>query len=243
MRINFRFILLGVLVGILSTIGFQELSNRYQPSPPWPETSDEAPGAGNTENMSSGSFPGADAPDGRDGEYVIVPRDHPLQQMRITTQTAVNSTNLNINIQDNGTRIQLWDTDSNRAREERIVPVNQTEYLYGKDGGFPVYIRTATNEVVRIDGIYHDLYRQEDKKYIIVDGDKLEVDFSDMDDVRLTPLLDQENGPSGQVRAEIDIRNYRSETNEADMSPLSIPLNLEQDDELMKQGFLPPREE
>ena len=76
-----------------------------------------------------------------------------------------------------------------------------------------------------------------------MDGDKLEVDFSDMDDVRLTPLLDQEAGSTGEMRAEIDIRNYRSETDETDIIPLPISLNQERDDELMKQGFLPPRDE
>jgi hypothetical protein len=241
MRINFRFILLGVLVGILSTIGYQELSNRYQPAYPEIDPSKEALQSENTKNISSGSFREIRSLDGRDEEYVIVPRDSTMQQMRITKPTVVNSTNLNAAIRENN-HIQLLDTDLDGVWDERVVPANQTRYFYGKEDGFPVYIKTTSNEVVRIDGSYHSLYRQEGKKYIVRDGDKLEVDFTDMDEMRLTPLFGRESDESEQLYTEVDIQNYQTETNPSDITPLAIPLTQEMDDELIKQGILPPRE-
>lgn len=135
--IKFRFIILGVLVGILSTIGFQELSNRYQPSYPWFDTSNKALELENTKNISSGSFLGISSLDDWDEDYFIVPRDHPLQQMRITKRTAANSTNLNINIQDNNSSILLRDVDFDGVWDQRLISANHAKYFYGKKTGSP----------------------------------------------------------------------------------------------------------
>lgn len=239
--IKFRFILLGVLVGILSTIGFQELSNRYQPSYPWFNTSNKALELENTKNISSGSFLGISSLNDWDEDYFIAPRDHPLQQMRITKRTAVNSTNLNINIQDNNSSIQLRDVDFDGVWDQRLIFANQTKYLYGKEDGFPVYIKTTSNEVVRINSRYHDLHQQEGRKFIIRDGDKLEVDFSDIDHLKLTPLLDQESDSSEHKYSEVDLQNFQMETIHSGISPSPIPLTQEMDDQLIKEGILPPR--
>ena len=238
--IKFRLLTLGVLVGILSTIGFQELSNRYQPSYPWLNTPNTAPESEHTKNISSDSFIGINTVHEWDEDYFIVPRDHPFQQMRITKRTADHSTNLNINIQDGSSSIQLRDTDFDGVWDQRLISADQTEYLYGKDDGFPVYIKTHSNEVVRIDGSYHDLHQQEGIKFIIMDGDKLEVDFSDIDDLKLSPLIDLENGLTVQEHSEMDLRHIQAETNRSGMTPLPTPFVQKLDDQLMKEGILPP---
>jgi hypothetical protein len=240
--INFRFILLGVLVGILSTIGFQELSDRYQPSYPQIDAANQALRPENTKNISADRFPAPGPLDDRDKAYVIVPREHPLQQMRITTQTAVNSTNLHINIQDNNSLILLEDKDYDGVRDQPSMAASQTEYLYGKEDGFPVYIKSMSNEVVRIDGSYHHLHRQEGTKFIIRGGDKLEVDFSDIDHLTLTPMLDEESDPAEQQYSEVDLQNLQTEADRSGIKPVPIPLTQELDDQLIKEGILPPRE-
>lgn len=239
--INFRFIILGVLVGILSTIGFQELSNRYQPSYPWFDTSNKALELENTKNISSGSFPGISSLDDWDEDYFIVPRDPPLQQMRITKRTAISSTNLNTNIRDNNSSILLRDVDYDGDWDQRLISANHTKYFYGKKDGFPVYIKTMSNEVVRIDGSYHNLHQEEGRKFIIRDGDRLEVDFSDIDHLKLTPLLDHESDSTEQKYSEVDLQNYQTETIHSGLPSLPIPLTQEMDDQLIKEGILPPR--
>ena len=172
---------------------------------------------------------------------MIVPRDHPFQQMRITKRTAINSTNLNINIQDNNSSIQLRDTDFDGVWDQRLISANHTEYVYGKEDGFPVYIKTFSNEVVRVDGSYHDLHQLEGRKFIIKDGDKLEVDFSDIDHLKLTPILDLENGLNEQENSELDLQYIQAETNQSGMTPLPTPHIQELDGHLMKEGILPPK--
>lgn len=98
-----------------------------------------------------------------------------------------------------------------------------------------------SNEVVRIDGSYHNLHQEEGRKFIIRDGDKLEVDFSDIDHLKLTPLLDQESDSTEKKYSEVDLQNYQIETIHSGLSSLPIPLTQEMDDQLIKEGILPPR--
>jgi hypothetical protein len=240
--INYRFILLGVLVGILSTIGFQELSNRDQPAHSRFNTSNKTVELENMKNISSGSFLGVSSLDDRDEDYIIAPRDHPLQQMKISKRTAIHSTNLNINIQDNNNTILLEDVDFDGVWDQRLVVANDTRYLYGKKDGFPVYIQSRSNEVVRIDGRYHDLHEQGGRKFVIRDGDKLEVDFSDIDHLKLTLLLDQENDSSEQQYTEVDLQHYEAETSPSGMPLLPALHTDEMDDQLLEEQILPLKE-
>ena len=236
--INFRFILLGALVGILSTIGFQELSNRMGPSYPGFDPSYKAPVTETAESPASGRYPGVSAQAVWHEDYLVVPREHLFQKGSDPERSAVNPAMLNTNM-----------TAADRGREDsgfegwdqRLIMANDTEYFYGKENGFPVYIKSASNEVVRIDGSYHDLYQLEDKKFVIKDGDKLEVDFSDLDQLRLTPLPDRESDGDEQEYTAFDLQNYPTEPTSPDIEPLAAPLTQELDDRLLKEGILPPK--
>lgn len=234
--INFRFILLGVLVGILSTIGFQELSHRRDPSYPGLDTVYKAPGPETVENTSPGYYPGIRSQDDWDEDYLIVPREPLFQKFRTAEQPATPSTTLNTDI-TNDHRMEHSGFDG--AWDERLIMADDTEYFYGKEDRFPVYIKSMTNEVVRIDGSYFDLHQQEGRKFVIRDGDKLEVDFSDVDHLKLTPLLDRESDANEREYTEVDLQNYQSDTNRSSLEPLPIPLTQEIDDQLQKEGLLP----
>lgn len=234
-------VLFSMLVGGVLVLGLQELSIRLHPSYQRFSQVKKALGASYASNMSSDGFFAISSMDGSDENYQIVPKNRLFPNVNIRNVNAVNSSNLYVRIQGSGSITLLQDNDFDGAWDRKTFLVDGVYYVYGKETGFPLFIRTQSNTLVRVDGDYYELHEQGDRCFILQDGGKLEIDSSDWEHPKPARSLMEMEESEENDGAEEDLQQYQMNTIRSGMPPLPIPLTQEMDDQLVKEGILPPK--
>jgi len=125
--------------------------------------------------------------------------------------------------------------------EKKAFVNDGSYYLYSTTNGYPAFVKTESSSRVLVDGHYYEFQWEGGKRFITLNGDKLMVDFADLDHPKLTPLTNQETDSFELNSTNKNIQEYQMNTIREGMPPLPIPLSKEMDDQLVKEGILPPQ--
>lgn len=166
------FILIGITIGSLTTIGFQAIRKRLKPSYVVAKDIKKNMGATNVKDLSTDELLIHDV----DGSFLqIVSVKHPDIFLGIYFRDGgVNQ----LTVHDkNNTFASFMDKDADGIWDFRDFSNNDITYSYGRGTGYPDTImnKKNSNVVVRVDDQYYEMLRKNGLRYVKINGDLVEI--------------------------------------------------------------------
>jgi hypothetical protein len=164
------FILIGIIIGSLMTLGLQNLRGRIKPSYVVTEDIKKNLGATNVKDLSTDKLFIHDI----DGLFLqVVSVKNPEMFIFIDLkedgfyQLAIHD--------KNNTFASFMDKDSDGIWDFRDFSNNDITYAYGRGTGYPDTVLTDSNSLVRIDDQYYEILVEGENRYIMQEGQKIEI--------------------------------------------------------------------